>query len=736
MENKKVYYAKRSKDNRLQTLEEHSAEVGSLAAKYANKFGCEDTGRLLGHIHDIGKTSDMFQKRLHGGTQKINHAMAGDVVLQILKAASLAPLVGGHHTSLSNDIYNLSELGAPVYNGGDGAIPSINSSAGVSEGVGGCLFFLKQHGLLSKEELEAAKDEYERFVSGLDPSNLVRMLRQRAVFSTLIDADYTASAEFENPGYIQETERHKLDAEKYLRKLEKHRETLKQESYSSGEMNKLREEVYADCMSAAERFPEDYLFSLTAPTGTGKTLGMMVFALTEALKHGRERIIIALPYLSITDQTARTFREIFGNDVVFESDSNTEYSELNKELAERWTVPIIITTTKTLLETLFRCRAPELRKLHNMANSVICFDEVQSLPAELIKSTLSAVKCLSEDFNTTVLFSSATMPSYNRVIDWKPREVISDVDELYRKYAEARRIDVKYEMEPKSADALVSELRDEKSFMVIFNLKRHVEEAYKKFIESGVPKDDLYSITALLSKPHREEILKEIKGKLKRGLPVKIVATQCVEAGVDLDIPVVYRALAPAHALVQAAGRTARNGTYRGKFVVFKPDDDSGKCEYPSPLYEKQVKVLGTMLREKDFDINGIADITEYYNRLYTYKGFSQDTAALREAIENLDFQAVEKEYKLIKEDTFSVIVPYGNNLFEREELKNGVITKELMREAAKHSVNVYSEKALIQSGAIRLEYKGEPTKWYMLNSYDERTGLVLNDPENFMIGY
>ena len=471
---------------------------------------------------------------------------------------------------------------------------------------------------------------------------------------------------------------------------------------------------------------------MTAPTGTGKTLALLHFALRHARKTGKKRIIIVLPFLTLAEQNASTYEQIIPEILVDHSQS--ELPESAWELSSRWSVPFVITTSVKFFEALFSNRPTDCRKLHRIANSIVVFDEAQSLPPEVTTATLKAVKELCDRYDTTMVFSTATQPSFDaiRSLEWTSVEILPD---YHRLYDALRRTKVEWHLQNAiSLDTIADEMSKQESVCAILNIRHHACKVYERLAQKCG--DSVYLLTTDLSPKHRSRIVREIKERIRAGLPCQVVATQCIEAGVDLDFKAMYRALAPLESIIQAAGRCNRNGKFEvGKVVVFIPDEPT---LYPDSHYGNAAEIVRRQVAVDGIDINAPEHIDRYYRELFAD---CRDKRALCEAIDYFDYEKVNREYQLIKDTGVRVIVPYKgeDELYQhiKEELLERGITAALMKQAAPITVNTFVKGELEKwAEPIYYRVKGQrsdqPSGYYVLRAqyehlYTDEMGLQLN---------
>lgn len=731
---KKEYYAK---SNPLILNKDHLAEVGKLAERYGEEIGRKEEGGVAGRLHDFGKYSDRFQGVLLGTHHGIDHAVGGAVYLYLrknkarLRYTAVIESILGHHDGLRS----MGEL----------------NERWQAENYAACLT-QKEPALSTKEEyLNAAKAfgtyHFPKFSAPELPGPafdypVEAMLDTRMLFSCLVDADYTISALEKNPEYLKESVGQMLDAEASLRTLFQHMDELRKSSTAKESLNRLREQVFTTCGDMGERC-EPGLFRLTAPTGVGKTMAMLHFALRHCQTHGLRRIIVVLPFLTLAEQTEEEYKKLIPSLLV--DHSQKELPEEARELAARWDAPLVITTSVRFFESLFSDRPTTCRKLHHIANSVVLFDEAQSLPAQLAPATLRAVHRLCERYHCTMLFSTATQPEFgalpplqkgNKSV-WEPIELLPDHADLYH---QMHRVNAVWCLEKDTLLAdIAEEMAQQSSVCAIVNLRRHARTLFQQLSKAcGGEKESLFLLSTDLCPAHRLEVVETIKKRLKQGQPCRVVATQCIEAGVDLDFDAMYRALAPLEAIIQAAGRCNRNGRLPngGQLTVFIPDE-MGKL-YPGGEYERAANVVKDLWSKtrRGLDLDDPALIAEYYASLFAG---SKEDPALKQALTQKNYPAVREAYQLIRQQGIQVIVPWGKpenfQAIAKEALDHG-LSGELLRKAAPITVSCF-ERDWVEQHATPLYYinrrYGQKTEsgYYVLNTgheryYDSVVGLQI----------
>ncbi|MDB5351990.1 MAG: ATP-dependent helicase SrmB [Planctomycetota bacterium] len=510
------------------------------------------------------------------------------------------------------------------------------------------------------------------------------------VFSCLVDADYLDTERYFTG---RDREPGGFDASELSDRL---RAFLGGVAGGAGAtaVNATRREVLEACLRASTLAPG--LFSLTAPTGSGKTLAAMAFALEHARTYGLRRVIVVLPFLAIIEQNARVYREALNRagdvDVVLEhhsaadggGDENEGVSEArlrSKQATENWDAPVIVTTAVQFLESLFSRRPGRCRKLHNIARSVVIFDEVQTLPFPFLDPILSVLRDLSRDFGVSSLLCSATRPTFAKSSENLPsgfikgecREVIEEPKRIFATLRRAR-LELPFLKEGAwSWEDLAEMLRDKPRALVIVNLRKHAQALYD--ILKGQGFANLYHLSSTMCSAHRFAALGRkddptqgtIYGALKAGSCI-VVSTQVVEAGVDIDFPVVYRAISPLDSIIQAAGRCDREGTLTkttgspsGRVVVFTPE---GEHVTPPGYYSRATEETIRFLAEHASDPAVLLDdpaVFERFHALLIAKGEGRELGKeIQQLRRQLNFKTVDERFKLIDDAGRGVAVRYA----------------------------------------------------------------------------
>ncbi|MBU1664747.1 MAG: CRISPR-associated endonuclease Cas3'' [Gammaproteobacteria bacterium] len=688
-------------------LADHLAGVAALSACHARKFGAEDWARLAGQWHDLGKFRPAFQDYIRNrsgfekenahveGAGRVDHSTAGAVhaVNELGEGAGrlLAYLIAGHHAGL------------PDWNGDNASLFQRLEDA-------------RKKGYL-KEALN--QEPPEEILRGQNPANRPKggtadlHLWLRMLFSSLVDADFLDTENYMNSDQAQiRTAYPNID--NLLSRFTAHMDQIALNAEPTA-VNRIRANVLMQCIERAGEERGNGLFSLTVPTGGGKTLSSLAFALHHAAnpKHKKRRVIYAIPYLSIIEQTADVFRRVFGADVVeHHSNLDTDKESARSRLAaENWDAPLIVTTNVQLFESLFAARTSRCRKLHNLADSVVILDEAQLLPPEFLTPCLAAIRTLSNHYGITFVLCTATQPAFQpRNINGRPFAGLPDVQELMSGGPHVQDPDDLYQgldrvrvhwpetMETTNWGELAERIARHDQVLAIVNRKTHARELAKRL------PDALYLSTDLCG-THRAERIEEIRIRLEanrervkagmRVCPLHVVSTQLIEAGVDVDFPVVFRALAGLDSIAQAAGRCNREGqlkhggeNVKGEVHVFVPPEPA-----PSGLLLKGEQASRALLALNP-DPTLTPDLFERYFRLWFSAINSMDREGILDLLKpgrglEISFRTAAEKFRLIPDDGAPVIVRWGESEKLLKQLKSGLPDRWLMRKLQRYTINV-----------------------------------------------
>jgi len=684
-------------------LEDHLRAVAELAGQHASAMGSADWAQLAGLWHDLGKYAKEFQRRiksvsgydpdahLEGPVGRVDHSTAGaqHAVEQFdIHGRILAYLIAGHHAGLPD--WHSSETGGAALNVRLGDKSHLERA--LSQPI--------------PQEIRSQTKPTSPPVGKSDGFALwVRML-----FSCLVDADFLDTEAFMNEGKAAQRAGYPA-VEELLRRFN----SYISENFSgaaSTHVNRIRAEVLRQCREKAHDAPG--LFSLTVPTGGGKTLSSLAFALQHAARHGKRRVIYVIPYTSIIEQTANIFRDIFP-DAVVEHHSNLDPDKetVKSRLAtENWDAPIIVTTNVQFFESLFAARTSRCRKLHNIVNSVVVLDEAQLLPPEFLQPILTAMNLLTQHYGVTFVLSTATQPALNSRsgFGWTfkgldgVREIVSDPDSLYR---DLERVTVELPEDlhqTQSWDEIAERVQTHESVLAVVNSRTDARELHRR-----LPKGTVH-LSALMCGEHRSRVIADIKQRLKDGEAVRVVSTQLVEAGVDVDFPVVYRALAGLDSIAQAAGRCNREGKLeRGQVFVFVPP----KPVPPGHLRRAADTTVSLLFESHDNPLRREL-FQSYFEQLY-WRAPSLDKQGIEGLLKangqgEVQFRTAAQRFQLIDESGYrSIIVRYGDSPTLIGSLRKEGPKRWLMRKLQRYTVSLpdYQFKKLLDNGDVSEVHPG-----------------------------
>lgn len=687
-----------------QPLEAHLRAVSELAGRFAAMFGAENWGRAAGLLHDIGKYSREFQDQLERDGHGLDHSTAGarEATGAYKVGRLLAYMIAGHHGGLADWTglaERLAKSGLPDYSA------------------------YKQEITLPPEPDFPRLTALGKHIQGFSCAFFARM-----VFSCLVDADRLDSEAAADPDKAA-LRQGRPGLEKLKQRLDAHLKTF-QGGVLDTRINRLRRGILKQCRAAATLPPG--LFSLTVPTGGGKTLSSLAFALDHAAAHGLRRVIYAIPYTSIIEQNAEVFREILGQDAVLEHHSSVDATEggedtvLAASLAmENWDVPLVVTTNVQFLESLFACKPSRCRKLHNVAKSVIILDEAQMLPRELLKPTLAALKELTVNYGCSVVLCTATQPA---VRDHFPGG--SEILEIMRGpgpaelYEAFRRVRVELAGEMDDA-ALAEAMGGQEQCLCVVNTRRHARELFERI--RHLP--GAQHLSALMCPEHRSGKLKIIRAALENGQPCRVVSTSLVEAGVDVDFPLVLRTMAGIDSLAQAAGRCNREGKLSepGRVVVF-----TAPGREPRGWLSTAASIGGSACRAHPGDPLSLEAVAAYFGNLYNLAGDGLDAkkiiGLLNQGATALEFpfREVAEAYQLIDDGaTTTVFIPYDATARELlAKVRRGLTGREDFRRLQRYAVQIYEPELRALRHVLEAVSEGVLALADM-GFYDEGTGLA-----------
>ena len=718
-------------DERVQSLTDHLDGTMRLAEGFGAGMGLGAEAGLLGKIHDEGKDTAAFQDYIHGRKhRRVDHSTAGAKSFWENGHIGWLQLIGGfcvagHHTGIPDLGSKVDCAGTSTLNGRmKKCIPSIRHP---------------QRYLIDSTCLDV--DHLNTFIENRNALDV--MILTRMLFSCLVDADFLDTEAFMNNQPVRKNEFSSLKeiAAMFWSRLE-------EDGYfrPKNALNEKRCEILHTCMRKGEG--KQGLYSLTVPTGGGKTISSMAFAMKQAMKWHKERIIYVIPYLSIIEQTADVFRALLGNHAVLESHSQVDYDSLPEEgseeagrvaermklAAENWDAPVVITTNEQFFESLYANKTSRCRKLHNIANSVIILDEAQMMPVDFLKPCLHVLEQLVHYYGCTVVLCSATQPELGRYlqknpIQKNPIEIMENVGELFQFFKR-----VTFDIDGETDYAEIAKKLDEcEQVLCIASTKKEAE----KIVEL-LDGEAMYLSTNLCP-AHRREIIREMKTRLRDGNPCRVVSTSIISVGVDIDFPVVYLQYTGLDSLIQGAGRCNREGRQslqKSRAHIFWTKESK------KSLFMRKEKQVTDMIRKKynAEEMTEPSAIRTYFENWYQSNEGNLDYREIEKLAQSLSFAEIGKRFHLINDSTKSVFVPFDEKARNiKEQLMMGNRSRQLMRAAGAYMINVRYSKAQGQSDFMKLltqgqieMFPGDENLAYLVNmeDYDVELGLKIKSED------
>lgn len=691
-----------------QSLEEHSKNVAALAARFADFYGAEAWGQAAGLVHDIGKSRPAFQRKLLDSSPAYeDHKGVGARLLKRLNSPFgqiLAYCVAGHHGGLPD---------AVDYGNGKSLQLLCKGADDLPSGIENPL-----------EKLRIPDFPFEPN-SVFSCSFFTRML-----FSALVDADYLDTERFMDEAKAA-WRPEAFDFGQLSSSLDEYLSRFKPNS----RINTLRSEILAHCRANAAMEPG--LFSLTVPTGGGKTLTSMAFALDHAKRHGLRRVVYVIPYTSIIEQNAKVFRGIFSDGGVIEHHSTYKQDDADEgsyespaakrhRLAcENWDAPVVVTTNVQFFESLFSNKPSKCLKLHNLSKSVIILDEAQMLPTEYLDPCLRAVEELATNYGSSVVLCTATQPALEKCdlvcgLDGV-RELAPDPVRMHSAFARTRLEDCGEQSLPEVADMI----REREKVLCIVNTRARASELFSMIQDEPGARH----LSALMCPAHRTVALEAIRKDLAAGEPCRVVSTQLIEAGVDVSFPEVIREMAGLDSIIQAAGRCNREGERENlaPVHVFTPKEGVVRA------FATKAGCTESVLRsDKGAEPFAPEAVREYFRQAYWLNSDRLDHKNIRKLLENPSgewlFAEAAKRFRIIENKMIAVMIPYDE---DADKLINQLRYAEhhggILRSLQQYTVQVYDGqfRALDRAGAVEMVL-GEYPVLRAMKYYDKRFGLTF----------
>jgi CRISPR-associated endonuclease/helicase Cas3 len=716
-------------ESEWEELEDHLRAVAQRAEEFSAAFEAGEWGRLAGLWHDLGKARQEFQARLRGSGESVEHAGVGAALAVSKDKTAGLPLafaIAGHHAGLA-DLMSSPEGGGPK----------------------ALQVRLKENRPLLNElkgDLSAALTALPlpptplRLTHQTDAGGIRSLeLWTRFLFSALVDADFLATEAFYSPGRRDHVAEYD-DIPTLHRRLDEYLAgfvTGLSEEKRASLVNQRRAEVLAACREKAELPPG--FFSLTVPTGGGKTLSAMAFALRHAERWKLRRVIVAIPFTTIIEQNAKVYADALGERNVLEhhsaldplaAEERNREAELRRRLAaENWDAPVVVTTNVQLFESLFASSPSRCRKLHRIARSVILLDEAQTLPVPYLITVLEALRELVEHYGCSVVLTTATQPALTRREGLpqgfeKVHEIVPAPATLARDLKRVRPVWPAAGEPPLPYSELATRLLGHERVLAVVHLRKDA-----RTLAELLPTEGTFHLSALMCPAHRSEKLAEIRERLKGEGPCRLVSTQLIEAGVDVDFPVVYRCLGGLDSLAQAAGRCNREGRLLpqlGEVVFFRAE-----TQPPPGIPRKGLAVVEEMLHGPDSGINldDPAMYELYFRKLYLL--CEKDPAGIQALREGLRFASVARQLRLIEEATEAVVVPYGKAEERLAALRRDGPDRLRLRALQPFTINIRRRTVslLMEDGALETVVDGVKALTPAFHHlYDRRFGLIVED--------
>lgn len=696
-------------DKKEQPLYEHIKNVAELSKKFSECLILSDYAEIIGMLHDVGKYSNRFQQRINGNDKiKVDHSTCGAQEAFKMKLLMAAFCIAGHHGGIPNIGVRTDSENDPTLTG----------------------------------RLKRNTEDYSAWINEVDRSKFKPIAEPftknripytfilRFLFSCLVDADYLDTENFMSNGAVLRDSGEDLTY--LLNLLNKHIEKWQN---PSGKLNILRTQMLNECIYVGKNCNEK-LFTLTVPTGGGKTISSMAFALNYAVKHSKKRIIYVIPYTSIIEQNAEVFRKIFGMNNVLENHSNVDFDSLDNETkiqmmlaAENWNSPIVVTTAVQFFESMFSNKPSKCRKIHNIADSVVIFDEAQMLPLDYLLPCATAIRQLAENYNSAVVLCTATQPNFQSILNLTEKTnklQLTEICKSAEKMADDfRRVNFKYEGKLED-DEIALELKQCKQVLCIVNKKAHAQKIYSMLGES----DENFHLSTYMYPAHRQQVLDEIRKRLDENKPCRVVSTSLVEAGVDIDFPTVYRAISGIDSILQAGGRCNRENKWNSAESVVHIFNTDEVLSYQQTNTDAAMAVI-----KKYCDKIYLPEaIKMYFDDLYYYRDIDKthkvfDKKDIIHCLTNLEFETVSQRFKMIENDTKALYICTDENKEEINQLRNGNYTKELFRSLQKYVVNLYERDFNKLNEVCAIEYVDN--SFYILADnkyYSSKSGITFPD--------
>ena len=674
-----------------QTLGDHAVEVARRAQEFGARFDAGYLGYLVGLMHDLGKGSNEFQQYLRESHRRklacepplvktIDHKLAGVRLALKLKRGRLAPVILAHHGGLHDNSTMRAKLNLAFND--DALDLTLSASPTLLEKISA-----QPYAVPAQFTKDALASEF-----------FTRML-----FSSLIDADCLDSERHGNPErFALRPPAPTAETIKLLDDLlttEQERLIMQVEKT---EVNRLREKIYRCCMKSAIEKPGVY--RLTVPTGGGKTRSGLAFALRHACEHKKDRVIVVIPYTSIIEQTANEYREILGETAVLEHHSTIQFPEDDDEsqlesrerwavMTENWDAPVVVTTSVQFFESLFSNKNSKCRKLHNIANAVVILDEAQTIPLKLLQPILDVLKELVANYGVTLVLCTATQPALSgessvlQGFSTTPLEIVPDPQQYFDAFA---RVNYRVIDTPINWERVAEIMRGHTQVLCVVNSKRDAMQ-----LHNALQDEEACYLSTHMCATHRRQVIADIKQRLKAKQPCRVISTQLIECGVNLDFPVVLRAIGPLDRIIQAAGRCNREDKLpeKGLVIIFFPAEGSA----PRGVYQLETEKAKEIIEKYGEGFAGLEVMSQYFTSVMdSARGKALDAHGITNLRKDEQFDQVAAKAKVIDQNTMPVLVKHDPVLVANilDITGKGLhLTRDDWQRVQQCTVNIYSNK-------------------------------------------